>query len=208
MHVILVSGWGKPDLMWRQYRNWFHQEGITTSLLQTRYQNFGPIQAAAKQLARQVDDLKYSPVLIGHSSGGLVIRYYMARYHPQSQTGVAGVATLASPLYGTGLARLAPWSASACQMVPGSGFLNSLDVYQDPDVPWLSVRCSRDRLVAGPSSLLDADQAIHLEVPYGHNTVLFSREVWKDLHAHVIDCVTGTFDLIEEEVGDTADDDD
>lgn len=201
MHALLVSGWGKPDFFWRPYQNWFRQEGVATSLLQTRYANFGPIQSAAKQLARQVNELKYPPVLMGHSSGGLIIRYYMARYAPQSQTGVAGVASVASPLYGTQIARLAPWSAAACQMVPGSGFLNSFESYQDPEVPWFSVRCSYDRIAPGETSLLEVDGAIHMEVPFGHNTVLASKVVWKDLYDFVVDCTHGTFDTIEEEVG-------
>lgn len=207
MHALLVSGWGKTDALWRPYQTWFRREGVNTSLLQTRYNNFGPIQAAAKQLSRQINDLKYAPILVGHSSGGLIIRYYMARYAPQSQTGVAGVATIASPLYGSNLARLAPWSSSACQIVPGSGFLNSFDSYQDPEVPWFSVRCTYDLIVPGETSLMEVNGAIHMEVPHGHTTALFSKAVWKDVYDFVVDCTHGTFDSIGEEVGSAEDDD-
>lgn len=177
MHVVLVSGWGKLDFMWKPYRKYFASRGLTTSVLNTSYANFGPIQAGSKQLARHVNDLKHPPFLVGHSLGGLIIRHYVAQHLPASHTKIAGVATIATPHEGTPLAKIAPFSASACQAKPDSGFLRKFEAFQEPDIPWMSVRCSYDLVVPGNGTLLDVMDGMHVEVPHTHMSVLLSRTV-------------------------------
>lgn len=201
MHVVLVTGWGKQEVLWKPYRAWFRRAGISTSLLDIRYSGFGPIQSSAKQLARHVNDLKHPPILLGHSTGGLIIRQYMAAYHAQSQTEVAGVVTIASPLYGTPVARIAPWSASACQMVPGSNFLAKLESLPDPEVPWFSIRCSYDFLVPGDSPLLEAEGTIHMTATATHLSGLFSKKLFSDVRDFCVDSFNGDLTAFLEEEG-------
>lgn len=205
MHAVLVSGIGGVDALWKPYRNWFRQVGFTTTTLESRYWNFGPIQARAKDIARHVDNLKFPPVLVGHSVGGLAIRYYMAHYYPQTQTPVAGVVTIGSPLYGAPLAKLLPFSSAACQMRPDSGFLSKLEAYQDPEIPWLSIRCSFDPFVPGENSLLVADDAIHSEAPTTHWGALLSERVFDEVHDFSMACLTGEIDELVEEAADEDD---
>jgi pimeloyl-ACP methyl ester carboxylesterase len=189
MHVVLVSGWMKADFLWSRYRKWFEREGFTTSVLNTGYFNLGPIQASAKQLARHINELKHPPILVGHSMGGLIIRHYMARYYPSTQTDVAGVITVGSPLNGSPLARFAPWSSSACQMVPDSPFMRKFDSYSDPEIPWLSIKCNYDLIVPGDYAVLEDGEACSLSVNATHTSALLQKSVWQEVMTFAMDCL-------------------
>lgn len=205
MHVILCSGWGKADFMWRKYRRLWAAEGVTTSLLQNKAFGMGPIQPAAKQLARQIDDLKYPPFVVGHSMGGLIARYALGKYPSE----IAGLVTIASPLNGSKAAKFAPWSASAHQMRPNSNFLRRCEPLPLPTAPMLNVYCSHDLLVRRDDAIVKEDGTLYAEVPQTHASVLLSTRVWDMIHGFAMDCLGGDIELeyVEEEALPEGDDD-
>lgn len=193
MHVILASGWGKADLGWRKYRKWWEAEGVTTSVLQSKAGNFGPLQAASRQLARQINDLAQPPVIVGHSAGGVIARHCLAKYQPE----VAGLVTIASPHGGSKWAKLAPWSYSACQLQPNSNFIRRMEPLGNPNCPMLNIFCSHDLIVSQESAVIHSPSPNCMwgEVPQTHFSVLLSHSTWKLIHGFAEECITTDFSM-------------
>lgn len=207
MHVLLCSGWGKVDAAWRPYRKWWEAEGVTTSTLQAKALNFGPLQAASRQLARQVNDLAQPPVIVGHSAGGVVARHAIAKYNLD----VAGLITIGSPHFGTKMAYLAPWSYSAAQLRPNSNFIRRMEPIGEPDCPMLNVICSHDLIVPMSSAVVPGQNGMMAEVPQTHLSVLLSKRTWNLVHQFAEECITSDFvvdQLSEEELRALMDEDD
>lgn len=99
---------------------------------------------------------------VGHSMGGLIIRYGMARTaqrhtdFPPSLC-VEDILTIGTPHSGTGWASGCWWSDQCNQMVPGSGFLNWLaSNAQNPQgsggTDWTNMGSDSDGVVSASSS--------------------------------------------------------
>jgi triacylglycerol esterase/lipase EstA (alpha/beta hydrolase family) len=92
---------------------------------------FGSIDAYVATINHAVQQMKVatgqSPVIIGHSMGGLAIRAWLASLHTQdaSNAAVHRVITLGSPHFGTWLAQFAH-TRNGAQMQHDSGWLRTL----------------------------------------------------------------------------------
>jgi len=125
---------------------------------------------------RLPEALAHPPVmLIGHSLGGLVARYYARRY-PAPR--VRRIVTLGTPHRGTALARM-PGGAGH-KLAPGSQFLNKLNaadrVPQQFDV--IAIHSSFDAMLLPPQNA-EYPVAFNIRVSdVGHNALLFSSKVY------------------------------
>lgn len=69
-----------------------------------------------------------------HSMGGLVARHYNQKYSKEDGVVVDDICTLGTPLDGTGVAYLAPWSKAGRQMFKSSSFVqNQQEQAANPD---------------------------------------------------------------------------
>lgn len=104
--------------------------------------------------------------LIGHSLGGIVVRYAVQRLSLAAVVGTA--ATVAAPHRGTPVASLAR-GAVARALRPGSPFLQDLRRDAgDAGVRWVAYSADRDLVVPPDSARLDGHGCSALDVPvYG-----------------------------------------
>jgi pimeloyl-ACP methyl ester carboxylesterase len=179
--AVLVHGWGlNRGSLWLLRRRLLRDGWSPVCCLAYRSVRFD-IEGAAQRLRRLVDELAQSaphraPVaLVGHSLGGLVLRYYARRY-PAPQ--VRRLVTLGTPHHGTETARgLGPWGR---RLVPGSSLLATLNaadrVPQQFDV--IVISSSFDATILPPGNAQYAG-AFNIELSgIGHNALLFSAKVY------------------------------
>lgn len=145
---------------------------------------------AIESLAEQLDGYiqqnipSDAPIqLIGHSMGGLVALQYLQ--DPQRAARCRGLFTIATPHRGTLLASLHGGVAGR-QMVSNSSFLRNLHA-QPPSLPVTTYRSTNDLVIIPNSSstLPFADNEL-IESP-GHNEILRSEALLKNLLARIRD---------------------
>ncbi len=174
--VVLVHGWGlnSGSMLWLRRR--LQRDGwgpVSCFAYASRQAN---IEAAAAELRKHVDAAwAASPqplTLIGHSLGGLVLRYYVRRY---AARGVRRLVTLGTPHRGTLLAR--PWLPRLAPEAPLLANLNAADrTPQQLDV--IAIYSTFDAIVLPPSSgAYDGAFSIQLN-NVGHNALLTSKRVY------------------------------
>lgn len=142
------------------------------------------LESQAAQLSRVIEslcpDTEKKVVLVGHSLGGLVCRYYLEWLARKGRP--ADLITLGTPHYGTYQARLAP-GACGGQLLPGSPFLTELN--QANKKPKGKITCiwSRFDSVVIPVESGRMEGCAELALDYtGHNALLFSGRVGRAIH--------------------------
>jgi triacylglycerol esterase/lipase EstA (alpha/beta hydrolase family) len=139
------------------------------------------VEGAAAHLRHTVDRLRddlgpAQPItLVGHSLGGLVLRYYARRYPAPA---VRRIVTLGTPHGGTVLARRERGYGRT--LAPGSSFLTALHaadrVPQQFDV--IAIHSSFDAMILPPRNAEYAG-AFNIQVAgIGHNALLFSSKIY------------------------------
>lgn len=128
-------------------------------------------------------------MIVGHSMGGLVSRYYVQQLGGDET--VDTVITLGSPHRGTYAAYLGPGSA-APQMRPGSPLMRKLEETARPtDVRWIAVYSDLDLLILPAVSaklVHPALRAHNIKVAdLGHLSMLLSGEVMRVVVSHLSD---------------------
>ena len=128
-------------------------------------------------------------MVVGHSMGGLVARYYVQRLG--GDAAVDTVITLGTPHRGTYAAHLAPGAAGP-QMRPGSPILRVLEESARPTaVRWIAVYSDLDLLILPAVSaklVHPALRAHNVKVPdLGHLSLLMSGEVLRVVVDHLAD---------------------
>ena len=126
-------------------------------------------------------------MVIGHSMGGVVTRYYVQELGGEDT--VDTVVTLGSPHEGT-LSSYLGYGPAAGQLRPGSGLLSDLERSARPSgVRWIAYWADLDQLVApiGNARLRNpALRAHNVRVRYtGHMSLLTSQFVIRDVVAHL-----------------------
>lgn len=151
-HVLLISGWTKPDFLWQKLENDLWESGFRPHVLHYGRRGFGCIEKYAEIAADWA--IKHGPFhrshIIGHSMGGLVARAAIQLYNVRFERYIS----IGTPHQGTYTAYAAPWSRSAKQMRPGSRFLANLDALPWPDIPALGINGSWEEVVVPQSSAL------------------------------------------------------
>lgn len=176
--VVLVHGWAlNAGSLWLLRRRLL-RDGWGPVYCFT-YPTFrGDLEAAARRLHTWLErEAPAHPLaLVGHSLGGLLLRYAVRRY---PMPGVRRIVTLGTPHFGTALAA-GPGSPMP-QLAPGSPLLNQLNaadrVPQQFDV--ISIHSSFDAMVL-PLATAHYPRACNVQVnDVGHNALLLSRKVYE-----------------------------
>jgi triacylglycerol lipase len=130
--IVFVHGWNSSASAWNTMIQRFVDAGhARSSMLAITYNSNQSNATIANQVRDAVNSLRASTGasrvdIVTHSMGGLSSRYYL-----KNLGGTAVVdewVSLGGPNHGTNTAYLCyPFSAGCRDMVPGSGFLNSLN---------------------------------------------------------------------------------
>lgn len=123
-----------------------------------------------------------SVALVGHSMGGLIIRYALTReqaHDPEfpPRLRVGDVVSLESPYAGASISLICPWSMQCREMNPGAAFLRGLG--DDPQgtggTDWTTIGSNSDPIVGVDSAVaMGAPHRMkYVQPSYGHFRPLF-----------------------------------
>jgi pimeloyl-ACP methyl ester carboxylesterase len=140
-------------------------------------------------LALQRLDPKRPLICVGHSQGALVATHFGALSQGGPRT--VKVIAISAPYNGTIWARLIPFLPAGRDMSPGSLYLEQLRTsLVDPD-SWLTTISTEHELVVLPrSSCRPAYGSRHVQLPGGHISGIFQRQLWQIIREHSTDRTT------------------
>ena len=173
--VLLVHGYAATESVWTPLRHALAEAGFG-HIVSLNYNSFAtdPAAVSAELTHEALQALAAAGAprvhLIGHSLGGLIVRYALAASAAlSSQTGSA--VTIASPHRGVSLARIAP---GRCARIMHRGRPVLPEVTAPRTVRWLAYYSDGDRVVPPASARLDEPRygAANLLIPgCGHLTI-------------------------------------
>ena len=188
--VLLVHGYGGCARQWAPVRAALLAAGFTT-VDTFAYDAFtADIPTLAHRLGHAVGRLLARPeaegarevILVGHSLGGILVRYAVTVGGLDEQVRMA--VTVATPHGGCALARLA-LGPTAAQLRPGSALLRRLEGAAAPGhVRWIAYSAGADLVVPPARARLRPSvlAAVNVEVTgEGHLSILRSRRFARDL---------------------------
>ncbi|MDQ1395334.1 MAG: hypothetical protein QOG64_593 [Acidimicrobiaceae bacterium] len=203
--VILVHGFGHNRSGWTVAQHHLRAAGFTS----VHTMNYNPLRHDLPELAAQLSDrvklvrmLTGAPRvhLVGHSLGGLLIRWYVQELDGADK--VATAITVASPHEGT-WAALAGMGRTARQLRPGASVVRRLARPVRPnDVRWIAYYSNLDLLVQpGASAMIrhpDLRAANVLVKDLGHLSTMVSPLVTRSIvhQLEAAEAATGTADLL------------
>ena len=180
--ALLVPGYSETDAVYTRVCMWLREAGIPYATL--RYRDIaGDPREEAKKLLALIDEVcaetgRDEVDLVGHSLGGVVVRYAA---EVLGDPRIRRVATVAAPHDGTRLAFLGPGQA-AKQLRPGSPTVISLG--DEPFPGLLNIYTPQDVLVGVASARLGPDDVV---VPgWGHNGICFAEATCRALRDHLV----------------------
>ncbi len=178
--ALFVPGYASPAAFSRIFRNRLEEANVEVYTLHLPWLAVGDIRRSAEALEDRVEELKRGLRvkklnLIGHSLGGIIIRYYLKKM--DGWKSVKRAVYMATPHHGVPVARLVPFTKAGRQLVPGSEFLKEMQ--DDPSL------CKRARClsvysvldpVSQPASTCSLNCAYNKRVyfPVGHAGLLLS----------------------------------
>lgn len=177
--VVLVHGYGHNRSGWFVVERALRRAGFTriTSL------NYNPLRHGVPEIAQQLKehvDLVRTVTgaervhVIGHSLGGLVLRWYVQELGGDAT--VATAVTVATPHHGTVAALLAmPLGNTAKQLLPGSPIIERLRRgARTTSVRWVSYYSNLDLLVQPSRSAVIGGGQNVLVKDHGHLSIMLS----------------------------------
>ncbi|MDQ1672473.1 MAG: triacylglycerol lipase [Frankiaceae bacterium] len=184
--VVFVHGYGGNIATWTTLAGRLHHRGLI-GLHTFGYASYGvDVPLLARRLVEQIRrDIGSGPVhLVGHSLGGLIVRYAVTELGLDRQA--VSVTTIATPHSGSALARLCR-NALGRDLRPRSGVVRRLsDGRLSACVRWTAYRTDRDLLVTPASAVLPGSAVDNVLVPgYGHVSVLNAPVLADDLAARL-----------------------
>ena len=176
--VILVPGFSGQDLLyWNIFHRRIERDGLRAFTLTLPGLALQDIRTSARMLARRVREVLEATEaprlhLVGHSLGGLTIRYYLQAMEPAPEVTTAGA--LGTPHKGTLSAVPALARPAGRQMLPGSSFLDHLNG-RPLEHRFVNVYAPRDSLVV-PYSNAYLPGAENHRVSFGGHWGLLVRD--------------------------------
>ena len=184
--VLLVPGFSGQDLLyWNVMHHRFERDGFRVFTSTFPYLTMRDMRASARLLAERVEEVLAATGaerlhLMGHSMGGLIMRYYTERLGGAGR--VASMVTLGTPHQGTLFALAATPLPAGRQLLPGSGFLRELNGGHG-SVPLLNVYATLDLIVV-PSSNARLEGVTNERIRVsGHWSLLVRRDVYRKARA-------------------------
>jgi|GEM_PF-1460143 len=154
--VVMVPGFFLPTAIWVSLGHRLHDLGWTTQITIPHWPSFGDIRNVSAATAFQVQQLQQRTgatrfEFIGHSMGGLVLRYFIK--HMGGDKLGAHYVSFGTPQHGTVIGHIFPVT-SAVQMEPGSDFLTELNTGTETpgNFPYTSIRTNTDEIVLSSDS--------------------------------------------------------
>lgn len=174
--ALLIHGYMCNRGVWWWLRKKLRMNGFTVATVNLE-PPWGSIDVLADQLHARIEflcaDMGAAQVaLVAHSVGGLVARAYLRKHGPAR---VAKLVTLASPHYGTQVARYGIGKI-AREMEPDSAWMRKSQLSK-PDVPTLCIWSLSDNFIAPQISARLAGARDEMVPALGHLTELFSPRV-------------------------------
>src|SRR3989344_116893 len=113
--------------------------------------------------------------LIGHSMGGLIGLYYYQNY----KNNISKLISLGCPFHGTDIARIAFFSESAKQIIPGSKFIRDINKTKKYDRVYV-IESDHDHITSAKSGHLGRAHNIKLKW-VGHMSMIVSNGVFREI---------------------------
>jgi pimeloyl-ACP methyl ester carboxylesterase len=176
--VVLVHGYGGSPAAWLPLDRELRRAGFTNVHAVAYNAMTTSLDDIARRLVAQCHEAMETAGtdhvhLVGHSLGGVVVRYAVRRLGLARHVGTA--VTVAAPHRGTRVASLG-WGGAARALRPGSPVLEDLERSRDAAaVQWVAYYSDRDLIVCPDSARLEEDRsgAVNVAVPdVGHLGVL------------------------------------
>ncbi len=127
--ILLVPGYFEPGAMWLSFSAELRRRGWTQIYIYEHWPGFADIRSMAAKAGSISDKIRQETGadkidVVGHSMGGLVLRYYLQRLGGADK--VSHYVSFATPHTGTYAGYFGP-GTSAVQLRPGSEFLKDLN---------------------------------------------------------------------------------
>jgi pimeloyl-ACP methyl ester carboxylesterase len=189
--VVLVHGFGSSPASWLRVEHALRSAGFSTVWAMAHHPLERDIPGLATRLARLTSSLAAATGtarvhLVGHSLGGLIIRYAVCvvGLDPIVDTAI----TVATPHRGSRLAWLGLGTAAG-QCRPNSAVLRRMQAAEQPvDTHWIAYYSNRDHLVPASSATigfggLGAENVLLKNED--HMSILFSPRLARDISSRL-----------------------
>lgn len=151
--ILLLHGYLRNQSAWRTFEKELDRHQIGDVYKITKKKIFSSIDDYATQIHDTLESIQHlnprrKVILVGHSMGGLAAMHYINKYAPPENPDILAVITLASPLYGTLVAKRG-LGACAREMEPHSYFLEELleKTELQKSIRYYHLACSKDQVV-------------------------------------------------------------
>lgn len=174
--VVLVHGFFASAGVWRPLRKHLERT-LGVEVASFTHAPGARVESIARKLAGVIARLPATSNvhLVGHSLGGVVARWYVQEHGGHSR--VTQTISLASPFFGTEVAKRFPFLVGA-DLHTRSSVLARLRARADEhDVPHLSIVAERDSVVTPTGSACFPAGEVVVLPGRGHNSLLFDAEV-------------------------------
>ena len=176
--ILLIHGYINTASVWVYIRWKLAKAGLGPIYALDLKNPFGSIEDHAKKVKLAIEAIQKQTgrsdiAIVGHSMGGLVARYYRRTF--ANEDGVAPLITIASPLRGTVLARIA-LGMNGRQMEYNSRWLDAFNQKQESLENVFSIATKTDQIVIPYRSAIVTSDPSHSCVfeDIGHASLLFS----------------------------------
>ncbi len=174
--IVLLHGWMARSLSLIVLKKRLEKLGYSVYIPDFGY-NLGRVEDLAGKLDRYIKSNGIRDfILIGHSMGGLLGLYYYQNYKHR----IVKLISLGCPFHGTNVARLAFFSESAKQMMPGSDFIKKLHKKNVRKDRFYVIESKHDHITSIRSGHLKNAHNIKLKY-IGHMSLVFSKEVFEEV---------------------------
>lgn len=180
--ALFISGYASPLFYSHIFRNRLERANIETFAIKTPWLSTGDIRHSALVLSDQVEKhkerLRIKKLnLIGHSLGGIIIRYYLQKL--SGWKSVKRAVYLATPHHGVYLAYAGYFTKAGRQLIPGSDLLRCME-YEETECKkpkCLSIYSQLDYMTIPHSScFLECAFNKKVFLPAGHLGLLLSKQ--------------------------------
>ena len=174
-NIVLLHGWMAGSISLFILKMKLEKLGYTVYTPDFSYSS-EKIEKLAGKLDRYVKTNKLKNfTLIGHSMGGLIGLYYYQNY----KNNISKLISLGCPFHGTDIARIAFFSESAKQIIPGSKFIRDINKTKKYNKVYV-IESVHDYITSAKSGHLGGAHNIKLKW-VGHMSMIVSNEVFGEI---------------------------